>query len=487
MSTPRKRQASRSPENNRSSKRQLNSSPEEGEVDDSAPAPPILSISLPPKPPVKKIPFPFKKKGDPVKNDAEETPIEEKPHNVFAKFEEDVSKKVAMEEPKKARPRPLPPKIDHYEPPLRSLLSRLEPREELYSRNNNHGGRRRSRSRSPSPSTSYHRGADRHRLPPPRSPGVGFSPLSNDKPRDRDSDRDTDRDRERGRDRDHRYDEGRRYRPRSPDDRHYRGDHRRRTDAREWTQRDVPYMPDRRSMNRRDDRAYDYDRRDDRDRWTSPPRSSNFSPPWAPPAPVLPLPPPSPPPTLPPNVIPEPPSLPPPPMPPADAGPRPPSSTPPPAPPPDARLIKDTQLPPVHAQVKVPIKRPDAPPNVHSPTPLNLPPAPPPITKAPPPPPGPERTKSEKPAPPPLPLSQRPEVGEVKDHRKEIEQAKVRMIQKKHYARRPQKAEMLAYGHSFVGCGLQSDYEATTKLGEGTFGYVSWKSHCITSAYDCTM
>lgn len=31
---------------------------------------------------------------------------------------------------------------------------------------------------------------------------------------------------------------------------------------------------------------------------------------------------------------------------------------------------------------------------------------------------------------------------------------------------------MEAYGREFVGCGVQSDYDLTTKLGEGTFGFV---------------
>jgi hypothetical protein len=66
VSTPRKRHASRSPENNRLAKRPLTSeSPEEGELDD-PPPPTIQPISLPPKPqrpqPVAKVPFPFKKK-----------------------------------------------------------------------------------------------------------------------------------------------------------------------------------------------------------------------------------------------------------------------------------------------------------------------------------------------------------------------------------------------------------------------------------------
>lgn len=39
--------------------------------------------------------------------------------------------------------------------------------------------------------------------------------------------------------------------------------------------------------------------------------------------------------------------------------------------------------------------------------------------------------------------------------------------------RRTQKQEVQAYGHKFIGCGLQSDYDVTTKLGEGTFGFVA--------------
>jgi serine/threonine-protein kinase BUR1 len=65
VSPPRKRHASRSPEDNRYVKRPFTSeSPEEGELDDSVPLP--LPISLPPKPPpsFKKVPFPFKKKTE---------------------------------------------------------------------------------------------------------------------------------------------------------------------------------------------------------------------------------------------------------------------------------------------------------------------------------------------------------------------------------------------------------------------------------------
>ena len=49
---------------------------------------------------------------------------------------------------------------------------------------------------------------------------------------------------------------------------------------------------------------------------------------------------------------------------------------------------------------------------------------------------------------------------------------RVRLLRKREPIRRTQKQEVQAYGHKFVGCGLQSDYDVTTKLGEGTFGFV---------------
>ncbi|KAF8201411.1 kinase-like domain-containing protein [Pholiota molesta] len=58
-----------------------------------------------------------------------------------------------------------------------------------------------------------------------------------------------------------------------------------------------------------------------------------------------------------------------------------------------------------------------------------------------------------------------------------MEQAKLRMVKRGLPTRRSQKVETLAYGHGFVGCGQQSDYEATTKLGEGTFGEVHKAIH----------
>ena len=47
------------------------------------------------------------------------------------------------------------------------------------------------------------------------------------------------------------------------------------------------------------------------------------------------------------------------------------------------------------------------------------------------------------------------------------------VARKVHRPLRSREEEKAAYGRVFIGCGLQSDYEVTTKLGEGTFGYVS--------------
>jgi serine/threonine-protein kinase BUR1 len=61
--------------------------------------------------------------------------------------------------------------------------------------------------------------------------------------------------------------------------------------------------------------------------------------------------------------------------------------------------------------------------------------------------------------------------GAVKDkEQNEPEAPKPRPVRKCEPVRRTRKEETEAYGRSFVGCGLQNDYEVTTKLGEGTFG-----------------
>ncbi|KAJ3507037.1 hypothetical protein NLJ89_g6531 [Agrocybe chaxingu] len=313
-STPRKRPASRSPDGARSSKRQLTSSPEEGEVDDTLPTPgpnpnPIIpAISLPAKPATlikKSVPFPFKRKPDGPKSSADGEKSE--PLNVFAQYEEAHRPR---EEPRRANNRPLPRsgKTDHWEPGFgrgESLLSRIEPlesyrRHELgSSRDSWDRERRRSpttrnsppRSRSP---PSHYRG--KHRLPAPRSPEASFSPPTQptldrlrDRSRERGYDRERDRDREWDRDRyrrDFREDDSRRFGRRNSltddsDGRYYRpqyNDHRR-GDDREWTRRDpAPYRG--REDDRYDRRSYD-SRPPSRPR--SPPSSGLISPPLAPP------------------------------------------------------------------------------------------------------------------------------------------------------------------------------------------------------------
>ncbi|KAF8906734.1 hypothetical protein CPB84DRAFT_360809 [Gymnopilus junonius] len=132
VSTPRKRNASRSPDGGRLHKRLLTSSPEEGEVADTGPSlpnPTIPPISLPSKP---KVPFPFKKKVETAKNGTVAGPAESQaaPMNVFAKFEENAKKD--REDPRRQRSRPIGKSNggDRWEPSFarsESLLSRIGP------------------------------------------------------------------------------------------------------------------------------------------------------------------------------------------------------------------------------------------------------------------------------------------------------------------------------------------------------------------------
>jgi len=74
----------------------------------------------------------------------------------------------------------------------------------------------------------------------------------------------------------------------------------------------------------------------------------------------------------------------------------------------------------------------------------------------------------------PLPLPPPPaqEQQSINSEFKPPEVPKSRSIKKSQLHRRTIKEEMVAYGREFVGCGVQSDYDLTTKLGEGTFGSV---------------
>ncbi|KAG9218142.1 hypothetical protein CCMSSC00406_0008081 [Pleurotus cornucopiae] len=83
-------------------------------------------------------------------------------------------------------------------------------------------------------------------------------------------------------------------------------------------------------------------------------------------------------------------------------------------------------------------------------------PPPPPADSPPPPPPPDSRSNHRASSPPPPNLSATPRIR---------------------HARRSRKEEEKAYGRTFEGCGEQSDYNVTTKLGEGTFGEVHKALH----------
>jgi serine/threonine-protein kinase BUR1 len=101
-----------------------------------------------------------------------------------------------------------------------------------------------------------------------------------------------------------------------------------------------------------------------------------------------------------------------------------------------------------HPLVSIALKRPGAPKDVHSPPSM------------------------------PLPAAKVEVNGAAKDkEQKEQEAPKPRPVRKREPVRRVRKEEVEAYGRSFAGCGLQDDYEVTTKLGEGTFGWVPF-SRC---------
>jgi hypothetical protein len=74
-------------------------------------------------------------------------------------------------------------------------------------------------------------------------------------------------------------------------------------------------------------------------------------------------------------------------------------------------------------------------------------------------------------SPTPLPLPPVKDSAVRREHELEREVKAVREVKKRAPVRRSRKEECEAYGRSFEGCGMQSDYDVTTKLGEGTFGY----------------
>lgn len=117
---------------------------------------------------------------------------------------------------------------------------------------------------------------------------------------------------------------------------------------------------------------------------------------------------------------------------------------------------KDDSLPIAHVAVSFALRRPNAPRDDHSPSPLPLPPA---------------REEDIQRA-----REKRAAVGGVDERGGQIGDGgslTVTMGKKKREpVERSRKEDMEAYGRTFEGCGKQSDYNVTTKVGEGTFGYV---------------
>ena len=136
------------------------------------------------------------------------------------------------------------------------------------------------------------------------------------------------------------------------------------------------------------------------------------------------------------------------PPPPAPSGvpPPPPPASPPPAPP--IRAVKDDTLPANHSAISItnPFKRPPAPRDAHSPSPYPLPPA------------------------------REEDVREAQEKKDAVlgdvacKSGAASQRRRREPVQRSRKEEMSVYGRTFEGCGRQSDYDATTKLGEGTFG-----------------
>lgn len=485
VQTPTKRHASRSPDGARPSKRAATSSPEEGELDDASPL--LAPQSLPAKPSTQskaKVPFPFKKKAEPTRNGITTgvTKIPEPKEKVlpvvYERSEED-DRRIREADLKRKHARPMKAATaDHWEPsygrverPVNASARHYVPRDHdrrsdwdypsVPSRGERDHHRDRARSspsshspthsRSPSsPLPSSHR--EKHRLPAPRSPEPSFSPPRRDYGVDRIRDRERERggtwDRERDRERRYRDDDDgdhyidSRYYPREwaqeshadSGDRHWRPadphhDHRHGgAEIRDWTRRDDSY--DRRS--RLDDREH-YDRNYDHVRRLDSYRPSSSGPSSRPPA----TPPPPPGLSSPPPGSQSPGEL---------RTPPPPAISPPPPPPPDMRMSKDQTLPTNHAAVSIsiPMKRPGAPREVHSPPSMALPLA-----------------------------------GEVSGEDKERraqeplrEKVVLNQSRRREPVRRSRKDEEKAYGRAFAGCSDQADYQVTTKLGEGTFGFV---------------
>ena len=517
--TPTKRPASNSPVGARPLKRALTSSPEEGEVDDGSftvtnanpgnlPPRPVS----PPRPPKSKVAFPFKRKAEIIGNGVGSEIRERASPMVYERSQEEelriregeLKRKTIRDMPGDARRRG-GPGGDHWEPGMRygreqqppmqrglvhhgvdryqpSYMprdrDRLPPRDRrqdwhrdrLTPTGSNRGSHLRAdryhrtpsppspgRSRTPSPHVSQSR--EKHRLPAPRSPEPPLSPS-------RSQDRSWDRERP---DREKRHYGGRNdhlaswnhdrdrdppaYRRRGSvdeHDRYWRSDHPdsrngQSTDDRGWPRDGFS------DAGRSNKSGHEDEHRGDRDAQDSRPLDKSLPPPTA--GPYSPRPPHS-------SLV-------------QPCTPPPPPVSPPPPPPPLAEGQRDEILPANHAAISIqlPLSRPGAPKEIHSPPSLRL------------------------------PVSEDIEGKGPKDGRKtpDISRDSGRspqkvpdtgrpkpFVRKRKPVQRSSGEEFTAYGRSFKGCGKQHDYEVTTKLGEGTFGCVQaflWSQ--ITWVADC--
>ncbi|TFY54730.1 hypothetical protein EVG20_g9588, partial [Dentipellis fragilis] len=495
-----KRMASKSPERIRQ-KRRVSSSPEEGEVDDGpptpsprrrSPSPPAVATTYP-----SKVKFPFKKKPtlDEPKAKIDSAKVLSGP-SAYERPEVDERRQGNRSRVPPLRDIRGRPVADHWEPSSRSRWDdRAESRERdarkprererngrdyderpSYERDYERDGGReyerrgdrspvsstssrhrryddrerdRSRRRSPSPaspdrrsytsssSSTSHKG--KHRLPPARLPRISPSP-----PRDYLRDRERERSYPSNTFEDDRYSrnadpynnwadrDSYAHYHRSPLE-DFDSDRNRRGYSPPSSYRDRE-RPGRRNAYEPPPRRFDYDYRPVSPRASSVPRR-------------------------PPDTAP-----------PERGGPyTPPPPTSPPPPPPPADAPGNDMLPPQRTAVSIALpKKPPAPKVLHSPTPLGLPR---PSMKAQ------EREREEGETDPDQKKEAKPE---AKEKTKAEPQVTVRR-RKREPVHRTREEEQKAYGRQFIGCGRQEDYDATTKLGEGTFGEVHKAVHRSTN------
>lgn len=421
---PLKRPATGSPEGARASKRPTPSTPEEGELNDLSPRRPLSSPSRPTGAKTK-IPFPFKKKGNPLPSTAAPALPEPRDPAVIALFDRpaDDERRIRDKE-READPRRWSNRGgDHWEPSYSRGSDRSD---RFYHPQPRYQPRDRERLRSPVPGhvsprlrppSPLHRHHDKYRSLVPRSPDPAFSP-----PQRRDLDRMA----------------GQRndsWRPwNDDDDRRIRGGridghvryHRYRDDRprdiKEWQRREED----------RGDHWYDYSRDAERHRYVDSYRPLS-------PAPLA---------FSRPNS----------PIPHSPIAARPPSSNEAAPPSPSTPPLPNTSpLPPDHknqtlssANADISEKCPSQKEQFSSHNSPTL------------------AHQSRPPLPPPPP-AQEQQANNSEFKPPEVPKPKIKRAQ---LHRRTVKEEMAAYGREFVGCGVQSDYDLTTKLGEGTFGSV---------------